>query len=89
MLIFKVDANKFNKNAHTAWHKSDNWNKEREQTLWNGQEHIYFGKIQALDKDIHLNVSHYERVIDEIKTYVTTRLSEIAINEADLVHQLK
>lgn len=88
VLIFKVDANKLNKNAQ-IWNKTENNLLEREQSLWNEKEHIYFAKIQALQNDSELNVSHYDRVVDEIKSYVTSRLSEIAVNQADLVQQLK
>ncbi|XP_065358490.1 gamma-tubulin complex component 4 homolog [Calliphora vicina] len=88
VLIFKVDANKLNKNAQT-WNKSESNFVCREQSLWNEKEHIYFAKIQALQNDSELNISHYDRVIDEIKSYVTSRLSEIAVNQADLVQQLK
>lgn len=59
------------------------------QSLWDGNELLYFAKIQALQKEDHLNVSHYERVIGEIKSYMTNRLSEIAFNHADLVNQLR
>lgn len=88
VLIFKVDSNKLNKNAQ-IWNKSDSNFINRDQSLWNEKEHIYFAKIQALQNDSELNVSHYDRVIDEIKSYVTSRLSEIAVNQADLVQQLK
>lgn len=88
VLIFKVDANKLNKNAQ-IWNKTDSNFLEREQSLWNEKEHVYFAKIQALQSDSELNVFHYDRVIDEIKSYVTSRLSEIAVNQADLVQQLK
>ena len=88
VLIFKVDTNKLNKNAQ-SWNKSETRFFGKEQSLWNESEHIYFEKIQALQNDSELNISHYEHVIDEIKSYVTTRLSEIAVNHADLVQQLK
>lgn len=45
--------------------------------------------IQELQYDPRLNVAHYERVIDEIKRYVTERLSQIAVDQADLMKQLK
>ncbi|XP_037882972.1 gamma-tubulin complex component 4 homolog isoform X2 [Glossina fuscipes] len=88
VLIFKVNSHKSNKGVHT-WNKTENNLFKSELSLWNEKEHIYFTKIQDLQNDIDLNVSHYERVIDEIKLYVTTRLSEIAINQADLVQQLR
>ncbi|XP_055851463.1 gamma-tubulin complex component 4 homolog [Episyrphus balteatus] len=88
VLIFKVDKNRLNKNAE-MWNIDVGKKAASEESLWNENEHIFFKKIQALQLDEELNVSHYERVIDEIKSFVTTRLSEIAVNQADLVQQLK
>uniref|UniRef100_A0A1A9WLY9 Gamma-tubulin complex component n=1 Tax=Glossina brevipalpis TaxID=37001 RepID=A0A1A9WLY9_9MUSC len=88
VLIFKVNSSKFNKGVH-IWNKTENSLFKNELSLWNEKEHVYFSKIQDLQNDVDVNVSHYERVVDEIKLYVTTRLSEIAINQADLVQQLR
>lgn len=94
VLIFQLDSKSKTNKTEQLWDRNDNNITTSEslrapQTLWNGNELLYFGKIQALQKEEHLNVSHYERVIDEIKSYITNRLSEIAVNHADLVHQLK
>ncbi|XP_004533986.1 gamma-tubulin complex component 4 homolog [Ceratitis capitata] len=88
ILIFKADANK-HKNLTQNWSKTEHTDLEDESSLSNEKEHIYFGKIQMLQNDEELNVQHYESIVNEIKSYVTTRLSEIAINQADLVQQLK
>ncbi|XP_053957356.1 gamma-tubulin complex component 4 homolog [Anastrepha ludens] len=88
ILIFKADANK-HKNLTQNWNKTEHTDLEDESSLSNEKEHIYFGKIQMLQNDEELNVQHYESIVNEIKTYVTTRLSEIAINQADLVQQLR
>ncbi|XP_075145773.1 gamma-tubulin complex component 4 [Haematobia irritans] len=88
VLIFKVDTDKLKKKCH-SWNKAENEFLDHKQSFWNDKEHIYFAKIQALHQDDELIVSHYESVIDELKSYVTTRLSEIAVNQADLVQQLK
>lgn len=70
------------------------WNDDDEYTmeigsLWNKQEDIYFNKIQSLNNCDSIDVSAYERVVNEIKTYVTGRLSEIAFNQADLIKHLR
>lgn len=88
VLIFKVDTDKLKKKCH-VWNKAENEFLDHKQSFWNDKEHIYFAKIQALQHDDELIVSHYESVIDELKSYVTKRLSEIAVNQADLVKQLK
>lgn len=58
-------------------------------SLWNKQEHIYFNKLQALYNDDSVDISKYEGIVNEIKAYVTERLSEIAFNQADLIMHLR
>lgn len=94
VLIFQLDSRSKSNKCEQIWLRNDCNSSISEslcapQSLWNGNELLYFGKIQALQKEEHINVSHYERVIDEIKSFMTNRLSEIAVNHADLVHQLK
>ncbi|CAD7086154.1 unnamed protein product [Hermetia illucens] len=86
VLMFKVDASKKRKDAH-SWHDSEKHNFG--ESLYNEKEHVFFKMIQELQYDPRLNVAHYERVIDEIKRYVTERLSQIAVDQADLMKQLK
>ncbi|EDW76032.2 uncharacterized protein Dwil_GK14885 [Drosophila willistoni] len=56
--------------------------------LWNGKEQFFYNMIESLNEYDQINVSHIERVIVEIKKYVSTRLSEIAIKQTDLVRQM-
>lgn len=59
-------------------------------SLWDNQEHKFLQMIQNLhDNEDDVIVSQYEKVIDDIKSYVTERLSQIAVKQADLVKQLK
>lgn len=58
-------------------------------SLWNGQERTYIDKLQILYTDEELNVNQYEIIIDDIKSYVTERLSDIAFKQADLIRHLK
>lgn len=58
-------------------------------SLWNKQEHIYFNKLQALYNDDSVDIGAYESIVNEIKVYVTERLSEIAFNQADLIMHLR
>lgn len=60
-------------------------------SLWDDKEHIYFNKIQNIytDPQQQLKLTKYEETIDEIKNYISKRLSEIAINQSDLIKQLK
>lgn len=69
---------------------ADNINKEKNSSLWNNREIEFFNKIQSLQCGTYeLDVAKHEQIIDEIKNYISKRLSEIAINQADLVQQLK
>lgn len=60
-----------------------------DNSLWNKQEHIYFNKLQALYNDDSVNIGAYESIVNQIKAYVTERLSEIAFNQADLIMHLR
>lgn len=57
-------------------------------SLWNKNEHIYFNKLQTLYDDDSVDVGAYETIVNEIKLFVTERLSEIAFNQADLIKHL-
>lgn len=58
-------------------------------SLWNKQEHVYFNKLQALYNSDSVDIGAYESIVNEIKVYVTERLSEIAFNQADLIMHLR
>lgn len=58
-------------------------------TLWNNRAVEFYNRIIALQTDHTLVISKYEQIIDEIKNYISMRLSVIAINQADLVRQLR
>lgn len=74
--------------------KNSIWNDEDEiavefGSLWNKQEHTFFNKIQKLYNCNSIDNGSYEHVVNEIKTFVTERLSEIAFNQADLIKHLR
>lgn len=60
-----------------------------ERTLWNDQQHVHMQALRAICAGDRLQLHRYEPVIDDIKVYVSGRLSEIAIQQADLVRQLR
>jgi gamma-tubulin complex component 4 len=57
--------------------------------VWGTREAEFFQKFHQLQEAEKLNVLTFEKIIDEVKVCVTEHLSEIAINDADLVKQLK
>lgn len=74
--------------------KNSIWNDEDEVavefgSLWNKQEHMFFNKIQKLYNCNSIDNGSYEHVVNEIKLFVTERLSEIAFNQADLIKHLR
>jgi len=56
--------------------------------LWNGRESEFFKMVLDLSNDETINVFRIENVINDIKKYVSMRLSEIAVNEVDLESQM-
>nr|XP_016945410.1 gamma-tubulin complex component 4 homolog isoform X2 [Drosophila suzukii] len=56
--------------------------------LWNGRESEFFKMVLDLSNDETINVFRIEHVINDIKKYVSMRLSEIAVNEVDLESQM-
>lgn len=86
--MFTGQSNKIHFNK-----KSEIWNTEASAkkvdiSLWNGQEHIFSKQIQKLN-ETDINVANYEKFVDGVKSFLSERLSEISVNQADLVHQLK
>lgn len=61
----------------------------RTNNIWGNQEYEFYRKFHELQQKDKLSVVTFEKIIDEIKISVTEHLSEIAINEADLLKQLK
>lgn len=61
----------------------------RTNNIWGNQEYVFYRKFHELQQRDKLSVVTFEKIIDEIKISVTEHLSEIAINEADLLKQLK
>ncbi|XP_017121165.1 gamma-tubulin complex component 4 homolog [Drosophila elegans] len=56
--------------------------------LWNGRENEFFAMVQDLGKDETIDVFRVENVINDIKKFVSRRLSEIAVNEVDIERQM-
>lgn len=61
----------------------------RIKNIWGDQEYEFYRKFHELQQHDKLSVVTFEKIIEEIKISVTEHLSEIAINEADLLKQLK
>lgn len=57
-------------------------------SLWNNRQQFYANKLNAIIDNKTIHIDQYDPVIDEIKNYVSERLSVIAIKQADLVKQL-
>lgn len=59
------------------------------ETLWNDQEPVFRQQLRAICAGDRLHLHRYETVVDAIKVYVSGRMSQIAIEHADLVGQLR
>jgi len=60
----------------------------RAVNLWSHQEQVYYIKIQELLNEPHIDIAKFDAIIDEIKSCITMHLSEIAIENANLLKQL-
>lgn len=89
VLMFTGNSNKTNlKTQSEIWNGENTKSQDKNFTLWNGQEHIFSMQIQKLS-ETDINVPSYEKFVDGVKSFLSERLSEISVNQADLVHQLK
>ncbi|CAO1425686.1 unnamed protein product [Diamesa serratosioi] len=61
----------------------------RTKHIWGNQEYEFYRKFHELQQHDKLSVVTFEKIIEEVKINVTEHLSDIAINEADLLKQLK
>ncbi|XP_068150690.1 LOW QUALITY PROTEIN: gamma-tubulin complex component 4 homolog [Drosophila tropicalis] len=84
VLIFKINQTSGNKHSRNF----DETRNDDFGDLWNGKEQFFYNMIDSLNNYDQINVFHIERIIVEIKKYVSTRLSEIAIKETDLLRQM-
>ncbi|SPP81706.1 gamma-tubulin complex component 4 homolog [Drosophila guanche] len=89
VLVFKMGRSFQRKN------KNDHWENKRSDSscddiynLWNGKESEYLEMVKDLNNDEEIDVFHIESVVNDIKKYVSMRLTEIALNEVDLERQM-
>lgn len=83
VLMFNSDVNNNTNNDGEDQRKSE------KQTIWDEQDHGYFGKFSELQEADHFSAFSFEKIVDEIKQYVTERLSLILVKDADLVKHLR
>ncbi|XP_029036625.1 gamma-tubulin complex component 4 [Osmia bicornis bicornis] len=60
-----------------------------ENPIWGDKEYEYFLKLQNLQKKSIFNIVEFEHTIDELKQCITELLWRVAVEEAQLVQQLK
>ncbi|XP_017762035.1 PREDICTED: gamma-tubulin complex component 4-like [Eufriesea mexicana] len=62
---------------------------QTETSIWGEKEYEFFLKLQNLQKKHIFNIIEFERTIDELKQCITELLWRVAVEEAQLVQQLK
>ncbi|XP_076165985.1 gamma-tubulin complex component 4 [Ptiloglossa arizonensis] len=62
---------------------------QTEYSIWGDKEYEYFLKLQNIQKEPVFNIVEFERTIDELKQCITELLWRVAVEEAQLVQQLK
>ncbi|XP_015187004.1 PREDICTED: gamma-tubulin complex component 4 [Polistes dominula] len=60
-----------------------------DNSIWGEKEYEYFRKLQNLQSKPIFNIIEFERTIDELKQCVTELLWQVAVEEAQLLQQLK
>ncbi|EDW87945.1 gamma-tubulin complex component 4 homolog [Drosophila yakuba] len=89
VLVFKMRRNvKVKNKTDQLAVKLAELNRDDIYQLWNGRESEFFQMVIDLCNEDTINVFRVENVINDIKNYVSTRLSEIAVNEVDLERQM-
>lgn len=63
--------------------------KSSDNSVWGEKEHEYFGKLQSLQMKPIFDVTEFENTIDELKKCVTRLLWQVAVDDAQLLQQLK
>ncbi|XP_067216135.1 gamma-tubulin complex component 4 isoform X3 [Linepithema humile] len=58
-------------------------------SVWGDKEYEYFGKLQNLQAKSVFNIVEFDRTINELKQCVTELLWHVAVEEAQLMQQLK
>ncbi|XP_015584908.1 gamma-tubulin complex component 4 [Cephus cinctus] len=60
-----------------------------ENSIWGEKEYEYFHKLQNLQTRPTFSIIEFERTVDELKRCVTEHLWRVAVEEAQLMQQLK
>lgn len=62
---------------------------KRENSVWGDKEYEYFRKLQNLQAKSVFNIVEFDRTINELKQCVTELLWNVAVEEAQLMQQLR
>ncbi|KAH8306684.1 hypothetical protein KR044_006527, partial [Drosophila immigrans] len=86
VLVFKMDRRR---------HRSESWTTKAQGSLcddvselWDGKESVFSKMIEDLNDENRIDVLRLESVINDIKKFVSQRLSDIAVIEDNLVRQM-
>lgn len=60
-----------------------------EKSVWGDKEYEYFRKLQTLQAKSVFNIVEFDRTINELKQCVTELLWHVAVEEAQLMQQLR
>ncbi|XP_030384800.1 gamma-tubulin complex component 4 homolog [Scaptodrosophila lebanonensis] len=90
VLVFKMDRSSTNGNKTDLWQMTlCESTRENISELWSGKQYIFQKMVEELANDDKISVVHFEKVVYDIKKYVSMRLSEIAKNKVNLEHQME
>lgn len=60
-----------------------------DKNIWNDKDHQFFNRFHNFQSDDIFSMNEFEEIINDIKYFITNRLSEIAVNQAELINELR
>ncbi|KAH8376918.1 hypothetical protein KR093_002202, partial [Drosophila rubida] len=87
VLVFKMDRRRYRSESWTTKTPCGTFSDDVSE-LWDGKESVFSKMIEDLNDEKRIDVLRLERVINDIKKFVSQRLSDIAVIEDNLVRQM-
>lgn len=79
-----IDDQKRSAKTISVWNEDEDQHINAIESIWKNKEYSFFNRIQKSQ-----DYKETEDIINEIKIFITHRLSEIAFNQGDLIRHLK
>lgn len=85
-VVLLIEDQRRSAKIYSDWNVDDEYEESvAVESLWKNNEHIFFKRIHMLRDCSEIDL---EEVVDDMKLFVTSRLSEMWFNQADLIKHL-